>query len=57
VDRYDTHQWPFAKAMGFAKGTTHPTHYRSPQEISYTDTLSAMPVNATLLRVGFSPLL
>ena len=29
---------------------------RTSQEISYTDTLSAMPLKATLLRVGFSPL-
>jgi hypothetical protein len=25
VERSDTHQLPFAKMMGFAKGSTHPT--------------------------------
>jgi hypothetical protein len=25
VERSDTHQFPFAKMMGFAKGSTHPT--------------------------------
>jgi len=27
VERSDTHQLKFAKMMGFAKGSTHPTSY------------------------------
>jgi hypothetical protein len=46
-----------AKMKSFAKRSTHPTRYRCAQLISYTDTLSAMPLNATCLGVGFSPLL
>jgi len=30
VERSDTHQLPFAKMMGFAKGSTHPTDLLSP---------------------------
>ena len=42
-------------SMGFAKGLIHPMGYRCAQEISYTDTLFAMPLNNAARRSGLSP--